>query len=62
MGDWAGLAPFAYSVVTGLVTAVVTVAVNKIEIKHLWLAIQRHENVHRDIWKEVGRVKSERGN
>ena len=47
------LLPFAYSIVTGLVTAVVTVAVNKIEIKHLWLAIQRHESVHRDMWKNI---------
>lgn len=47
--------PFLYSIVTGLVTAVVTVAVNKIEIKHLWLAIGRHEKAHRDMWFEIGR-------
>lgn len=50
------LLPFAYSIVTGLVTAIVTVAVNKIEIKHLWLAIKRHEVVHRDMWKNIQKV------
>lgn len=49
------LSPIAASLLTGAVTAIITVTVNRVEIKHLWSAIRRHEKVHDKLWTEVGK-------
>lgn len=45
------------SLLTGVVSSGVTHIANKIEIRHLWKAVARHEREHVIIWKELAKLR-----